>query len=226
MPREVWCSSAMAWSLNVVEHGVGAAGELQVMLDIGDGLAQVHAVEVVAQRDALVEGGQGAHLDAAAQGGLAQQQAGKRRAGVHLMVGEHADLLELLGVEQVGLVDDDHAGLGLLGFFGGQQLGGLGDQGRFVEAGVAAQVADDLGVEATLADAGVGEVDDGVTHGVQCCHGGAGGDGLAGADLAGDHADGVFCDQPGDAGDGFGVAAVACSMPGARSRPNGVRPKP
>jgi hypothetical protein len=73
---------------------------------------------------------------------------------------------------------------------------------------VAAEVADDLGVEAALADAGVGEVDDGVAHGVELGDRGAGGDGLAGADLAGDDPDGAFGDQPGDAGDGFGVAAV------------------
>jgi hypothetical protein len=65
-----------------------------------------------------------------------------------------------------------------------------------------------------------------VAHGVECGDGGAGGDGLAGADLAGDYADGVLADEPGDAGDGFGVAAVGWSMPGARSRPKGVRPKP
>jgi hypothetical protein len=74
------------------------------------------------------------------------------------VVGEHADLFELFGVEQVGFVDDHHAGLGLLGRFGGQQFGGLGDECGLVEAGVAAEVADDLGVEAALADAGVGDL--------------------------------------------------------------------
>src|SRR4029450_11178774 len=71
-----------------------------------------------------------------------------------------------------------------------------------------AERSDDLGVQAALADAGVGEVDDGVAHVVQGGDGGAGGDGLAGAHLTGDHADGAFADQPGDAGDGLGVAAV------------------
>jgi hypothetical protein len=55
----------------------------------------------------------------------------------------------------VGLVDDHHAGLGLLGVLGGQQLGGLGDQAGLVEAGRSAEVADDLGVQAALADAGL-----------------------------------------------------------------------
>ena len=39
--------------------------------------------------------------------------------------------------------------------------------------------------------------------------GGADGDGLAGADFAGDHAEGAFGDAPADPGDGFGVGAVA-----------------
>jgi hypothetical protein len=86
--------------------------------------------------------------------------------------------------------------------------------------GVAAEVADDLGVEAALADAGVGDVDDGVAHGVEGGDGGAGGDGLAGADLAGDHADGVLC-EPGDAGDGFGVAAVGVEHAGGQVAPKG-----
>src|SRR5215218_41205 len=200
----------------VAEQGVGAAGELEVVADVGDGLGQVHAVQVVAQRDALVEGGQGADLQPPPQGGLAQQQAGERRAGVHVVVGEHADLLQLLGRQQVGLVDDHHGGLGLLGLLGGQQLGGLGDQAGLVEAGRSAERSDDLGVQAALADAGVGQVDDGVADRVQACDGGAGGDGLAGADLAGDHADGALADEPGDAGDGFGVAAVGVQHRGGQ----------
>jgi hypothetical protein len=119
----------------------------------------------------------------------------------------------------VGLVDDDHAGLGLLGFFGGQQLGGLGDQGGLVEAGVAAERSDDLGVQAALADAGVGDLDDGVAHRVEGGDGGAGGHRLASADLAGDHADGVLADQPGDTGDGLGVAAVVVEHAGGQIAP-------
>jgi hypothetical protein len=97
----------------------------------------------------------------------------------------------------------------------------LGDECGFVEAGVAAEVADELGVEAALADAGVGEVDDGVAHGVEGGDGGAGGDGLAGADLAGDYPDGVFADEPGDAGDGFGAAAVGVEHAGGQVAANG-----
>src|SRR6266487_3707536 len=93
----------------VAEPGVRAAGELEVVLDVGHGLSQVHAVEVEPQPDALVEGGQGADLQPAPEGGLAQQQAGEWGVGVHVVVGEHTDLLELLAGQQVGLIDDEHA---------------------------------------------------------------------------------------------------------------------
>jgi hypothetical protein len=56
---------------------------------------------------------------------------------------------------------------------------------------------------------GVGQVDDHVPGGVESGGGGPGRDGLARADLAGDHAEGVLVDAPADAGDRFGVPVVA-----------------
>jgi hypothetical protein len=94
-------------------------------------------------------------------------------------------------------------------FLGGEQFHGLRDQGGLVEAGHAAEGGDDAAVEAAAADGGVAEVDDGVPAGVEVGEGGADGDGLAGADLAGDHAQAAFVDAPADPGDGFGVGGVA-----------------
>jgi hypothetical protein len=48
-----------------------------------------------------------------------------------------------------------------------------------------------------------------VPAGIEGVDGGAGGDGLAGADLAGDHPDRALVDEVGDAGDGFGMCVVA-----------------
>ena len=42
-----------------------------------------------------------------AQGGLADEQAGERAGGVHVVVGQHADRFELGVIEQVGLVDHE-----------------------------------------------------------------------------------------------------------------------
>ncbi len=74
------------------------------MSDVGPGLGKVHAGHGVAQPDALIEGGESAELDAPAQGGLADKQAGERTR-VHLRAGQQPQLLELLGVEEVGFVD-------------------------------------------------------------------------------------------------------------------------
>src|SRR5581483_3495946 len=75
----------------VGEQGVGASGQGQVVAQVGGGLGEGHAGHVVADGDALVEGGELAELEAAAQGGLADEQGGERGGGVHVVVGEHAD---------------------------------------------------------------------------------------------------------------------------------------
>ena len=46
---------------------------------------------------------------------------------VHVVVGEHADLVELLAGAQVGLVEDQHR-CGRVRFLGGEQVAGLQDQ--------------------------------------------------------------------------------------------------
>ena len=141
-----------------------------------------------------------------------RQANGDRR--VHVVVGEHADAFELGVVEQVGFVDDEDGGAAAFGGFGGEGVGGLWDEGGHVGAGQAAEGGDDGVVDAAGADGGVAEVDDGVAGGVQGGEGGADGDGFAGADFAGDDAEGVFGDAPGDPGDGFGVAGVAVQHAG------------
>src|SRR5450755_143921 len=68
---------------------------------------------------------------------------------------------------------------------------------------------DDGVVDAADADGGVAEVDEGVPGGVEAGEGGAQGHGLAGADFAGDHAEGVLADAPADPGGCLGVGGVA-----------------
>ena len=81
-------------------------------------------------------------------------------------------------------------------------------------------------VDAADADGGVAEVDDGVPGRVQGGERGADGDGFAGADLAGDDAEGALVDAPGDPGDGFGVGGVAVQHARGQVPPNGIRVKP
>ena len=104
--------------------------------------------------------------------------------------------------------------------FGGQRVAGLRDQGGVVEAGPPAERGHDVVVDAAGADGGVGEVDQVVAGGFGAVDGGAGGDGLADADLAGDHGDAAGGDAVADAGGGLGVVAAArtaCRAP-ARGR--------
>ena len=129
------------------------------------------------------------------------------------MVGEHPDRLQLGVVEQVRLVDHQDGCPAPLGVLDGQRGGGLRDQGGVMDQGLPAQRGDDLVVDAADPDGGVGEVDDGVPGGVQPGQRGADGDGLAGADLAGDDPDPALADAPADAGDGLVVGGVAVQHP-------------
>jgi hypothetical protein len=88
-----------------------------------------HGRHRVTQGDALVEGGEHAEFDLPAEGGLADQQAGHRTGGVHVVVGEHPDGLQLVVIEQVG-VDDQDGDTAPLGVLGGRRVGGLRDQRR------------------------------------------------------------------------------------------------
>ena len=93
--------------------------------------------------------------------------------------------------------------------FGGECVGGLRGQGGVVGQRLPAEGGDDAVVDAAHPDGGVGQIDDGVAAAIEPGEGGAHGDGLAGADLAGDHADAAFGDTPADARDGFVVGGVA-----------------
>src|SRR3989440_1347301 len=61
----------------VAEQGVGPAGELEVVGDVAGGLGAGHGWHGVAEGDALLEGGQDGEFHGAAQGGLADEQAGQ-----------------------------------------------------------------------------------------------------------------------------------------------------
>ncbi len=87
-----------------LKRGSDQQGEGEVVVDVASGLLGGHAGHGVADGDALVEGGEDAELDPAAQGGLADEEAGQRAGGVEVVVGEHADGFELGGFEHVGFV--------------------------------------------------------------------------------------------------------------------------
>src|SRR6266536_1263961 len=72
----------------VGEQWLGAAGQVQVVGQVGGGFGQVHGGDGVAGGDALVEGGEHAKAELAGKGGLAEEDAGEGAGGVHVGVGQ------------------------------------------------------------------------------------------------------------------------------------------
>ena len=62
---------------------------------------------MVADDDALREGLVDGHREAPAQFGLAEQEQAEAVLGVHLVVGEQAEILEDVGAEMMRFVDDE-----------------------------------------------------------------------------------------------------------------------
>jgi hypothetical protein len=118
--------------------------------------------------------------------------------------------------QQMSLIKDHDWGAAAFGVFGCEGVGGLRDQGGGIEAGNLSEGGHDMVQHAADPDRGVGQVDDHVPGRVQRGGGGADRDGLAGTDLAGDHAQGVLLDAPADPGHGFGVGAVAVQHRGGQ----------
>ena len=205
----------------VGEQGVGAAGELDVVVDVVGGFLAGHAGHVAAHGDALFERGQGAELHLGGQGGLAQHDGGERGFGVELVVGQQPQCLQGLVAEQVPLIDTHDGHPSAFGVFGGQRVTGLGHQRGVVEAGFAAQRGDHVVIDAPRADGGVGDVDEVVAGGFGAVDRGAGGDGLADPDLAGDDGDAAAGDAVGDAGCGLGVIVGAEQHPGRQGATEG-----
>ena len=68
-------------------------------------------------------------LDGVAEGGLADQDGRERGAAVHVMISHESYRLQLIVVEEVCLVDDQHRGPPALGCFAGQDVPGLDGEG-------------------------------------------------------------------------------------------------
>ncbi len=70
----------------------GAPGEVEVVGDVAGGLGWGHGRHDEAERDALVDGGEGAEFDPAPQGGLSDEETCERGVGdvfVEVACGEH-----------------------------------------------------------------------------------------------------------------------------------------
>jgi hypothetical protein len=111
--------------------------------------------------------------------------------------------------DSVSLVDTQDRDSAALAMFGSQCVAGLGDQRGVVEAGPPAERGHDVVVDASGPDGGIGNLDQVVAGGFCAVDGGAGGHGLAYADLTGDHGDASGGDAVAYACNGLGVVSAA-----------------
>ena len=155
------------------------------MLEVGRGLGQVHRLDGEPGGDPLVQGGEHARPQLPVQGGLADQDRGERGRRIHVGVGQKPQFLELVGLQQVGLVADDHDAAAPFGGLGGEQVAGLGHQLGLEVTGPVAGRADDRHMRPAGAEGGIGDVDDLMAGGVQAGDRGAQRHCLARADVAG-----------------------------------------
>ena len=150
--------------------------------------------------------GEGAHAQPSGESGLPDQDASEGTARIEVGVGEETELLELLGGEQMRLIDDEDDPAMPLGLLRGQQVTGLGDELGLAVAGDAAEGGDDGDVETAGAEGGVGDVDHLVAGSVQPCHRGAHRHRLAGADVADDDPEQALGDAEADPRHRLGVS--------------------
>ena len=75
------------------EQRLVAAGQLEVMPQVGGGLGEVHRLDGEPGGDPLVERGEHAHAQLPVQGGLPGQDGGERGRRVHLGVRQQPQLL-------------------------------------------------------------------------------------------------------------------------------------
>jgi hypothetical protein len=148
------------------------------------------------------------------QGGLPGQDRGERRRRVHLRVRQQPQLFELVGLQEVRLIADDHDAAVPLGGLGGEQVGRLGHQLGLEVAGPVAERADDGDIQPAGAEGGVGDVDDLVPGRVQGGDGGAQRHGLPGADVPRHDSERRLHDAEADPGDRLGVRGPAEQVAG------------
>ena len=172
-----------------------AAGQAEAVGEIGLELVAVEAGPVLAHDEPLGEGFVDGHGEAAAQLGEADEQQAQAVLGVHLEIGEQAQILEHVVAQVVRLVDDEHG-----------ELLALADEARKLGADLAVGGgAGAHGGEAELpGDRLVGvehgsgrkrHVIDAVQAGMQGGGDAAADAGLAAADLAGEQADAAQFEQ-------------------------------
>ena len=89
-----------------------------MVLDVGDGLLEVKGAELVTDGDPLMEGLIGGEAEELGQVGLTKQDQGEQGGGVHLVVEEEAELVEDVGGQAMGFIENEQEIAALAGQVG------------------------------------------------------------------------------------------------------------
>jgi hypothetical protein len=181
-------------------------GDAEVMLDVSSGLCEVEGAQVVADGDALAEGFEGGETELVGEIGLAEEDEGEERSGIHVVIEEETELVEELRREEMGFVDDEEDEAALAGEVGEGDTE-LREEAREAKGRFDLEGQENLAIEGGDGEVGVGEVDDGVDIGVEGVGEGADGGGLAGADVPGDESGEALLEGEGEAALDFLVTA-------------------
>jgi hypothetical protein len=182
------------------------ARELDVVVDVGNGLGKVEGREMEGGGEALEERLVRRHAQGAAQLRLANEEESAEGLGVHVGREKQAELLEGGVREKLSLVEDEEGGAVLVEeqvFEGGADAGdhfGFGEQGFITEGG------QEFAVKAGDAEEGIGKVDDKIAIGVEGGGKAADSSGLAAAGFASNETEAAIFGKISEAGAEFGLA--------------------
>ena len=82
------------------------SSDAEMMFDVASGLFKVEGREVETNGDALVERLEGGETKLVGEIGLAEQNEGDERSGIHIVIEQKSELLEDVGREEVSFVDN------------------------------------------------------------------------------------------------------------------------
>jgi hypothetical protein len=146
---------------SIGEELVLAGGEAELVFDVSESFLKVERGEGVADGNALVEGLVGGEAEFGVEVGLANEDEGEERIGIEIVVKEKTELVEDIGGEEMGFIDDEE-GEAVFAGEGVEGIAELGEEAGESVGGFKLKREEDLGVEGGDVEVGVGEIDEGV----------------------------------------------------------------
>ena len=160
-------------------------GDTEMVFDVSGGLFEIEGGELVADSDALLEGMVRSKGQFLSEVRLAEEDEGEVGSGVEIGIEQKAELVKDFGREEMGLVNDEQQEA----VFAGEVEESVVELGLEVAKGKGGfdfESAQDVGVEGSGFELGIGQVSQGIEIAVEGVGKGAQGGRFTGADIASD----------------------------------------